>query len=241
VNNYICIEGKKIELTEEQLRTLGIIGDSPDKPEEVSVEWFAQAVRNGEIRNHYTVGDTVILSGYECKIIGIDHETLSSGEQRPNVTLMNMSLLPGMAMFEDDSGAAYKGWVDSDIREYLNGDYYDELAEELTSYIETVEKVAHNSKGEKVTTSDDLFVLSESELFGSAIYGGGYDGDKYEIFKTSDDRIMTDGTGSNRYYWTRSASRGNSTGFVIVHSGGLVHDATASNTTVRVAFGFTIA
>ena len=50
-----------------------------------------------------------------------------------------------------------------------------------------------------------LWLFSESEMFGSAIYSPAETGERYEAFATSKDRIVNDEDGSTCAAWLRSA------------------------------------
>jgi hypothetical protein len=90
------------------------------------------------------------------------------------------------------------------------------------------QKFTHDNDGMVHETNDLLFVPSESELFGSAILAAYEDGQRYEAFATSKDRLRFDSDGDARWYWTRSQYSGNTTAFVDVSYGGNVTYDSAS-------------
>ncbi|MFR3410766.1 MAG: hypothetical protein ACLTXW_15235 [Christensenellales bacterium] len=73
-----------------------------------------------------------------------------------------------------------------------------------------------------------LFLPTESELFGSAIYSPAECGVRYPAFSTSESRVRVDEDGDTRWYWTSSAYSGNATLFVGVSDSGYSHGAGAS-------------
>lgn len=228
MENYISIKGKRTELTEEQLRDLGFedISDGIDE--------FSEIVRRGDIRKHYKVNDIITLAGQDYKLIGIDHDRKTGGGvHQNNVTLMSMTLLDPRRMHSDESDNGYKG---TELREWLNKDYFKSLPENLREHILTIDKTTHNYKGEKIETRERVFIPSESELFGSAIYSDYEDGERYEAFSTSENRQLRDKDGDYWYYWTRSQC--NSTGFASVGNGGNATYAYASSATLRVPVCF---
>jgi len=225
MKNYICIDGNKTELTNEQLQQLGIKLDT-------SVSEFVELFRGNDFRAKYDVGDTVELCGDEYIIIGFDHDDENS------VTLMKKVLLPPACMHDEYN--CEHGWQGAKLRKWLNEEYIKTMPPELVNAIQPVVKVSHNYRGEKYTTEDKLFILSESELFGSAIYSRKEDGDRYELFATSADRVMCDEDGDSCWYWTRSAGGGASAGFCLVsrHGDAYSHSASSAH---RVPLCFTIA
>jgi len=188
MKNYISINGNKSELTAEQLAQLGISTETP-------LQQFIDRIRSNEVNIH----DTLSIGSYDFEIIGLNHEN----EPFPNATLMAKQLV-GPMQFHD--GECSRGWIDSDIRKRLNGEVYESLPSELRRHIICTEKNTHSCDGEVYKTTDKLFLPSESEMFGSAIWSGYEDGKRYEAFATRHNRIRVNGDGNNDWYWTRSPS-----------------------------------
>lgn len=82
-------------------------------------------------------------------------------------------------------------------------------------------------------------MFSESEMFGSAIYSPAEDGQRYEAFATSKDRIAYDENGSACAVWLRSASVNNTYYFCMVSKSGDVSYVGVSDS-YGVALGFCI-
>ena len=76
-------------------------------------------------------------------------------------------------------------------------------------------------------------------MFGSAIYSPAEDGERYEAFATSKDRIVNDEDGSACEVWLRSAYVDDSTGFCMVDTSGSA-DNDAADYSHGVALGFCI-
>lgn len=84
-----------------------------------------------------------------------------------------------------------------------------------------------------------LWVFSESEMFGSAIYSPAEDGQRYEAFATSKDRIAYNENGSACAVWLRSAYADGSYSFCMVDTfGGASSDRAIGS--IGVALGFCI-
>ena len=237
MKNYISINGNKTELSDEQLINLGF---STATPADVSViKELSELIQSGKAREKYNVNDIISVCGYELTIIGFDHDRDAKNPDKHTITVMAEALLPGRAYHS--SGKCERGWVDSEIRLYLNNDYINKIPVELLKHIVYVKKETHNYKGDKVVTVDKLFIPSESELFGSAIFSDYEDGARYEAFDNSDNRVRFDENDDCAWYWTRSARGGVSTPFCFVFSLGHASLIIASTATGRVPLCFTIA
>ena len=84
-----------------------------------------------------------------------------------------------------------------------------------------------------------LWVFSESEMFGSAIYSPAEDGKRYEAFATRKDRVAYDENGSACWTWLRSAYFGDSCSFCVVDTSGCASYSYALDS-YGVALGFCI-
>ena len=66
--NYLCINGKKVELTNEQMRQLGIT------PVESEIAKMSRISKAGEAADYYNVHDTIVVDGITFEIVGIGHD-----------------------------------------------------------------------------------------------------------------------------------------------------------------------
>jgi hypothetical protein len=210
MENYVCINGTKTKLTDEQIQMLGL---SPDGR---SISEVAEIVREGRAHECLNIHDTIFCAGYDLEIIGINHDKDYIHHDKPTITLMAKQLLPEREMH---GGACENGWVNTDLRNWLNGDFINQLPEELTRCICETMKITHNAEGKAIKTADKLFIPSESELFGSAIWSDHEDGPRYEAFATCKDRKRFDDDGDSDWYWTRSTA-GSASNFCPVGYGG---------------------
>lgn len=221
MDNYICINGRKAELTKEQIVALGF---SP-----VGMHKLADLLtitRQGNAPEVFKVHDVIEDFGYQFEIIGFNHDEHAHYADRPSVTVMAKGLLPERRMH---GGSCPRGWEDSELRKYLNGEFFNSLPEELRKLIQPTRRKSNDSEGNIHVTTDLLFLPTESELFGSAIYSACECGERYEAFATSADRQRFDSDGDPDWYWTSSAYAGSSTSFVSVYGNGYVHNYNASN------------
>jgi len=235
MESYISIKGNKTVLTDQQLQELGIYTgidfSGVDEAEREEIERLSKIVRSGKAQRKLFANDIIKILGKEYKVIGFDHDKIIGNSERNTITLVRYVLLPPRSM----SGS---NWRDSGLRKYLNEEYIKELPDALVEHIHPVRKITHTHDGEKIETEDRLFIPSESELFGSAIYSDYEDGKRYEAFSTSENRQLKGEDGDYWYYWTRSNSCGVYTHFAHVNSGGTANSLNASNATIRVPLCF---
>ena len=217
MENYICINGKKTVLTAEQVKELGFPITSP-------LADLVCDVRAG--KQPYLPGKVLEDFGMKFKIIGYNHDADVANPSAPTVTLMCLNITPERRMH---GGSCPGGWEDSEFRKWLNRDFFKTLPAELQKMIRPAIRKSNDSSGVIHTTDDKLFLPTESELFGSAIYSACECGERYPAFATSKDRVVVDEDGDARCYFTSSALAGASTPFVSVAGSGPVHYINASN------------
>jgi len=200
---------------------------------------LVEAVKSGKAHELYKVHDTVTAGGYDFEIIAFNRDKDHENGNAPTVTVMAKQLGPERQMH---SGPCEKGWADTELRKWLNEEFITTLPEDVTRHICTVKKETHSPGRELIATEDKLFIPSESELFGSAIWADYEDGARYEAFSTSENRIRIDEDGEPCWYWTRSltAHGGFSTRAAHVNSGGHATHDSASHATGRVPVCLTI-
>lgn len=223
MEGYICINGNKTLLTPEQIKELGFC----EKP--VSVQGLAlvrDSLRNGIFLKRFKLRDVIEDFGYHFEIIGCCHDRAEEDEERLTVTVMSKELLPAHRMH---SGACPNGWVDTELRHWLNHDIFESLPDALRELIQPTIRESVDCKGRKHTSTDMLFLPTESELFGSAIFSSAECGVRYPVFSTSKSRVRVDEDGGTRWYWTSSAYSGIATCFVLVSGSGCTGSYDASN------------
>lgn len=69
--NYLCINGKKVGLTDEQMRQLGI---TPVEPVESDIAKMSRISKAGEAKDHYKVHDIIVVDDITFEIVGIGHD-----------------------------------------------------------------------------------------------------------------------------------------------------------------------
>lgn len=231
--NYLCINGKKTELTDDQMRQLGI---TPVKPVESEIARMSRISKAGEAADYYKVHDTIVVDGITFEIVGIGHDIDALTGKYNTITLRQVDHIKKSRI---NPGPCPDGFVASELDNSLMKSPQKWIPESILPYLRTVSKkyVMHNG-GIKVVYRK-LWLFSESEMFGSAIYSPAEDGERYEAFATSKDRIVNDENGSACAVWLRSAIADFSYFFCMVYSSGGASGGNADYSR-GVALGFCI-
>ena len=212
MNNYICINGKKAELTAEQIKLLGLETES-------EIAKLARLSREGRAAEHYKVHDVIESYGKIFEIVGIGHD-IDSITGRNNTVTLRTIVSPGKTIFH--IAACPLGYKESALRDYFEkGCVTEWLPVEIRDHMRVVKKLTANSGGDLEEIDCCAFPFSESELFGGAIYSPVEEGKRYEAFATRKDRFFTDIAGNPMWYWTRSPYTNNYDVFCGVNSLGV--------------------
>ena len=191
------------------------------------------------------VGDTTTVDGKTVRILGFNHDTLTTSTAYGSATATGKA---GISFEYVDfvtsnsqmnaSGRNYNGWAAMPLRTTLNGTVYDSLS--IKNYIKAVNKeyITTYNTGAKSTCSDKLWLLSCGEIWDNGYNGGntrGYamatEGSQYKYYKTnlgstsyskSTNVTKKPNTSSPYDWWLRSPSSTSSERFCNVGSGGNV-------------------
>lgn len=230
MNNYICINGKKAELTAEQIKLLGLETES-------EIAKLARLSREGRAAEHYKVHDKIIVDGKTFEIIGIGHDIDSITGRNNTVTLRSI-VSPDKTIFH--TKACPLGYKESALRDCFEKSCVTKwLPFEIRGHMRVVKKLTANSGGDLEEIDCCAFPFSESELFGSAIYSPVEEGRRYEAFATSKDRIFTNIANNATRYWTRSPRTDDSDIFCTLYSSGTAGYSLADDV-CGVACGFCV-
>jgi len=215
--NYLCINGKKTELTDEQMRQLGIT------PVESEIARMSRISKAGEAADYYNVHDTITIDGIKFEIVGIGHDIDALTGQYNTITLRQVDHLKKSRI---DPCPCPEGFAASELDISLIKSPQNWIPESILPYVRHVAKkyVMHNSRIKVMDRK--LWLFSESEMFGSAIYSLAEDGKRYEAFATSENRVAYDGNGSAFSVWLRSAYANHSNYFCVSSA---IGSATAVN------------
>lgn len=186
----------------------------------------------------------VLTSGEEalCRILGFYHDKDANGNLIP-ITWNMVGLMDDEFAMNDD-WTNVGGWRESKMRNYLNTTVFDMLPDDLKKVIKPAMKLT--SKGNCSTeideTKDSLWLLSEKEIFGRAIYSVDGEGRWYDYYRQEDvswGKKHKNGNGESNWMWERSPFSGNSGHFCRVYSDGYA-SGNGAYYTIGVSFGFCV-
>lgn len=208
--------------------------------------------------SHYKISVGSIFYGvygdelsFNMEVIGFNHDVLSNANAYGKVTKTGMA---GITFQTNDIGYDFGmnssdtnvgGWKESNIRSSLSelkkamvppAFHYD-----VASAIKPVNKLSGLGGGSSSgveTTSDDLFLLSEVEVFGSTTYSVPGEGTQYAYYKAGNSKVK-ERYDSATPWWLRSPRSGNSNQFCFVDIDELANKFNASSKS-GVAFAFCI-
>lgn len=198
--------------------------------------------RLGMAQQFFKVGDskTVNIGGtnYEVQIIGFNHDDkVSGGKAAYSFQLVDcLNQTQQMNTSNTNTGS----WNGSAMRGRMST-YKSQLPAALRNVIKTVKKKSGTGGGSSSgtqQTNDDLFLLSEIEIFGTTTYSVAGEGTQYEWYKAGNTKVKKV-NGSASDWWGRSPYGGNTYDFCRVDSGGNANYGTASYS-YGVSFGFCV-
>ena len=220
----------KISIEEEQTRQLDIT------PVESEIAKMSRISTAGKAKDYYKVHDTIVIGGIKFEIVGIGHDIDALTGRNNTITLRQVDHLKKSRI---NPGPCPDGYAASELDQSLIDSPQRWIPESILPYVRTVSKEYVTYDGSIKVMYRKLWVFSESEMFGSAIYSPVEDGQRYEAFATSKDRVADDNNGSACYVWLRSANVNTSNIFCMVNTSGNA-DLDGTNTSNGVALGFCI-
>lgn len=198
--------------------------------------------RLGMAQQFFKVGDskTVNIGGtnYEVQIIGFNHDDkVSGGKAAYSFQLVDcLNQTQQMNTSNTNTGS----WNGSAMRGRMST-YKSQLPAALRNVIKTVKKKSGTGGGSSSgtqQTNDDLFLLSEIEIFGTTTYSVAGEGTQYEWYKAGNTKVKKV-NGSANSWWERSPYSGITYYFCNVGSNGDANDYYASSS-FGVSFGFCV-
>ena len=166
----------------------------------------------------------------QYRIIGINHDDLADGSGKAGLTFEATNrALGAQRMNATDTNVG--GWEKSEVRGRLNtGDLWSLLPSELQSKVRAVTKMTDNkaggSAGTPSATTDKVFLLSSTEVWGDFQS----DGVQYEYYKFKGvTKSNYSGASLGTHHWTRSVNPNSSATFRFVISNGDWSGNTATN------------
>lgn len=191
---------------------------------EVPDEWVA----DGTCYKDMDIGGT----SYRIDIIGKNHDDLADGTGKAPLTFQ-MHDCYTIAYPMNDTNTNVGGWRDCEMRTRAMPILKAKMPAEVQAGIRPVNKLtsAGGQSSSIVTTSDELFLPSEVEVFGSITNSFSGEGTQYEYYQAGNSKVKNR-NGSAYNWWERSPYSSGSVSFCYVASIG-----TANITTARSSSG----
>ena len=208
-------------------------------------EWSAiiEACHANEVPDEWVADGTcykdMLINGtnYRVDIIGKNHDDLADGTGKAPLTFqLHDCYATTYAMNSGNTNSG--GWRDCQMRTQTMPALKALLPEEVQAGIRPVKKLtsAGNKSSSIVTTNDDLFLLSEIEIFGRTTYSFAGEGKQYAYYKAGNSNVKNR-NGSADGWWERSPYSSTSTSFCFADSTGNANYSSAGPF-VGVAFAF---
>ena len=203
-------------------------------------EWSAiiEACHANEVPDEWVADGTcykdMLINGtnYRIDIIGKNHDDLADGTGKAPLTFqMHDCYATTYAMNSSNTNSG--GWTNCAMRSTHLPAILNLMPAEVQAGIRPVIKLtsAGNKSSSILVTSDELFLPSEVEVFGSITYSFAREGTQYAYYQAGNSKVK------NSVWRHRSPKASNSTGFCLIDGDG---DAIALGAAISygVAFGF---
>ena len=199
------------------------------------------------------VSESHHADSYQFTIIGHEHDNLktasSGGKTKALLTLQTDRILyknttdatyssnyPAVADeggYMEPTSTNVNGWKNCPRRTWCNDVFLTALPAAIQSLVKTVEKLtsAGNQSATIDTTEDDVFLLSEIEIFGTVTYSKAGEGSQYEYYQTVSNinKKPSYTSYASAYWWERSPYASSATLFCIVDINGTANYSNASD------------
>lgn len=234
---------KTVSVVDRYALTLNFIQDNFADNDWASI---IAACHSGSVPSTWVVGNskTMTINGasYQVDIIGKNHDTYASGGKAPLTFQLHDCYAETNQMngFSDNSS----GWTSCAMRSTHLPAILALMPTEVQNGIREVNKLTSAGSGNSTinTTADKLFLLSEIEIFGSAVLSKSGEGTQYDYYKAGNSRVKKY-NGSEYGWWDRSPFYSDPeeercyTDFCLIDNNGGAY-RTGANYAYGVAFGF---
>lgn len=204
-------------------------------------EQIIAACHNNEVPDTWKVADqkpmTIGGEDYLIDIIGENHDDYSDGSGKAPLTFQLHDCYK-LAKAMHSTAANTMGWTQCSMRVEHLPIILKQMPADVQSGIREVNKIS-SSGGKKPsleTTKDNLFLLSEVEVFGSSSNSLSGEGTQYDYYKAGNSTVKNF-NGSAYDWWERSPTANSTRYYCNVKSTGSSVNSSA-NVTRGVAFGF---
>lgn len=163
-----------------------------------SWETISMVSKAGRAPEFWSVGDIIAIdiggTSYDVRIAGFDHDDVTDasayGRAKAGITFEMVDCY-GTTYAMNSTNTSIGGWTESEMRTMHLPAVKALLSNELVNVIIPVNKLtsAGNESTTINTTSDDLFLLSEIEIFGSTSYSAAGEGSQYAYYAAGNSKV----------------------------------------------------
>ena len=185
----------------------------------------------GAIPDSWAVGNnkmmTINNTDYQVDIIGKNHDTYTAGGIAPLTFQLHDCFSATKAMNSDDTNVG--GWASSGMRTGRLPALFALMPEYVQNGIRNVDKKTSigNASSTIEVTSDNLFLLSEIEIFGKTTKSYAGEGVQYDYYKSGNSKVKKVGSAA-AIWWERSPVTASKGGFCQVSKAGAAASQIAS-------------
>lgn len=204
-------------------------------------EQIIAACHNNDVPETWKVADqksmTIGGEDYLIDIIGKNHDDYADGSGKAPLTFQLHDCYK-IAKAMHSTAANTMGWTKCSMRVEHLPIILKQMPADVQSGIREVNKISASGgrSTSLVTTKDSLFLLSEGEVFGSAINSHSGEGTQYDYYKAGNSTVK-DFNGNAYDWWERSPTANSTRYYCNVKSTGSSVNSSA-NVVRGVAFGF---
>lgn len=192
-----------------------------------------KACQAGIVPDSWAVGDQMPLTingvTYAVDIIGKNHDNYADGSGKAPLTFQLHDCY-GTKYKMDNTGYNRYGWDSCDMRRDHLPEIFDLLPSEVKTAIREVNKLtSEGSRSDTIETAvDKLFLLSEIEVWGEALYTAPGEGTQYAYYANGGSKVKRV-SGETSYWWLRSPYIESSEKYALINSAGARnHNGTAT-------------
>ena len=215
-------------------------GDYAPEFEDNTWEQIIDACQRNAVPNTWVTGNNKLMTiggtEYQIDIIGIKHDTYTSGGKAPLTFQLHDCHTERKSMENGNSNS--NGWQDCAMRKTHLPDFLSQMPTKVQSSVREVNKLT--SEGAQsdyiVTTADKLFLLSEIEIFGKAAYSASGEGTQYKYYADGNS-VIKNRDGGVTDWWERSPKISDIASYCRVFSNGQNYSGGASGL-IGVSFAF---
>lgn len=196
-----------------------------------SWETIIEICHQGAVPDSWAVGNnkmmTINNTDYQVDIIGKNHDAYTAGGTAPLTFQLHDCFSVTKAMNTDDTNVG--GWSASGMRTGRLPALFNLMPEVVQNGIRNVDKKTSigNASSTIEVTSDNLFLLSEIEIFGKVTKSKAGEGTQYAYYKSGNSKVKRVGSSAS-IWWERSPIATSTGGFCQVSKSGTAASQIAS-------------